>query len=99
MPRLSQPILERKKAQLKSLDQDFMANRSHFQDVAKFLLPRKYIWLQSLPRGRDARKHLQNENIFDGTGTRAVRKLAAGMMGGLTSVSYTHLTLPTTPYV
>ena len=46
--------MERKKATLKSLDKEFNLYRPHFQDVAKYLLPRKYIWIQALKQGQRA---------------------------------------------
>jgi uncharacterized protein YgiB involved in biofilm formation len=53
----------------------------HWTELSKFLLPRSgRYFIQD--RNRGARRH---NNIYDSTGTRAVRVLAAGMMSGMTS--------------
>ena len=85
MPKLTKAIHQSKIRTLAALDQEYEQQKDFFIDVAKFVLPRKYIWLQNMPVTGDVRRSLQNENIYDGTGTRAVRKLSAGMIGGLTS--------------
>lgn len=54
---------------------------AHWQELSSFLLPRSgRYFIQD--RNRGARRH---NNIYDSTGTRAVRVLAAGMMSGMTS--------------
>lgn len=54
---------------------------AHWQELSAFLLPRSgRYFIQD--RNRGARRH---NNIYDSTGTRAVRVLAAGMMSGMTS--------------
>lgn len=54
---------------------------SHYQELSNFLLPRNgRFFVQD--RNRGGRRH---NNIYDSTGTRAVRVLAAGMMAGMTS--------------
>ena len=54
---------------------------AHYQELSQFLLPRSgRYFIQD--RNRGARRH---NNIYDSTGTRAVRVLAAGMMSGMTS--------------
>ena len=53
----------------------------HWQELSTFLLPRSgRYFIQDRNRGN--RRH---NNIYDSTGTRAVRVLAAGMMAGMTS--------------
>jgi hypothetical protein len=53
----------------------------HWQELSTFLLPRSgRYFIQD--RNRGARRH---NNIYDNTGTRALRVLAAGMMSGMTS--------------
>jgi hypothetical protein len=53
----------------------------HWQELSTFLLPRSGRYFVQ-DRNRGARRH---NNIYDSTGTRAVRTLAAGMMSGMTS--------------
>jgi hypothetical protein len=53
----------------------------HWQEVSNFLLPRSGRFFTS-DRNRGERRH---NNIYDSTGTRALRVLAAGMMAGMTS--------------
>lgn len=54
---------------------------AHWQELSSFLLPRSGRYFVQ-DRNRGARRH---NNIYDSTGTRAVRVLAAGMMSGMTS--------------
>jgi len=53
----------------------------HWQDIAQHLLPRSGRFAIT-DRNRGTRRH---NNIYDNTGTRALRVLAAGMMAGMTS--------------
>lgn len=54
---------------------------SHWQELSTYLLPRSgRFFVQDRDRGQ--RRH---NNIYDSTGTRASRVLAAGMMAGMTS--------------
>ena len=53
----------------------------HWQEISNYLLPRSGKFLiQDKSRGRK-----RHNNIYDSTGTRALRILAAGMMSGMTS--------------
>lgn len=53
----------------------------HWKEISDFLLPRSgRYFVQDRDRGQ--RRH---NNIYDSTGTRALRVLAAGMMAGMTS--------------
>jgi hypothetical protein len=54
---------------------------NQWRDISRVLLPRSGRFL-STERNRGERKH---NNIYDNTGTRALRTLAAGMMSGMTS--------------
>jgi len=54
---------------------------AHWQELSNFLLPRSGRYFVQ-DRNRGGRRH---NNIYDSTGTRAVRVLAAGMMSGMTS--------------
>jgi hypothetical protein len=53
----------------------------HWQELSTFLLPRSGRYFQQ-DRNRGNRRH---NNIYDNTGTRAVRVLAAGLMANMTS--------------
>ena len=54
---------------------------SHWQEISSYLMPRLGRWLIQ-DRNRGDKKH---NAIYDNTGTRALRVLAAGMMAGMTS--------------
>lgn len=53
----------------------------HWQDISQFVLPRSGRFVTS-DRNRGDKKH---NNIYDSTGCRAHRTLAAGLMAGMTS--------------
>jgi hypothetical protein len=54
---------------------------SHWREVSTYLLPRSgRFFVQDRDRG-----HRRHNAIYDNTGTRALRVLAAGMMSGMTS--------------
>jgi len=53
----------------------------HYQELSDFILPRSgRFFLQDRNRGNK-----RHNNIYDNTGTKALRVLAAGMMAGMTS--------------
>lgn len=54
---------------------------THWQEISDYLLPRSGRFFTS-DRNKGERRH---NNIYDSTGTRALRVLAAGMMAGMTS--------------
>ena len=54
---------------------------AHWQEITLYLLPRNGRYFAQ-DRNRGWKRH---NNIYDNTGTRALRTLAAGLMGGLTS--------------
>jgi hypothetical protein len=55
--------------------------RPHWKELSEFILPRSgRFFIQDRDKGQ--RRH---NNIYDNTGTRALRVLAAGMMSGMTS--------------
>jgi hypothetical protein len=54
---------------------------SHWREISDYLMPRSGRFFTS-DRNRGERKH---NNIYDSTGTRSLRVLAAGMMAGMTS--------------
>ena len=53
----------------------------HWQEIAQFLMPRSGRFLVS-DRNKGQKKH---NSIYDSTGSRALRILAAGLMAGMTS--------------
>ena len=64
--------------QLKSERASWMA---HWQEITSYLLPRNGRYFRE-DRNRGYRRH---NNIYDNTGTRALRTLGAGLMSGATS--------------
>lgn len=64
--------------QLKSERASWLA---HWQEITSYLLPRNGRYFRE-DRNRGNRRH---NNIYDNTGTRALRTLGAGMMAGATS--------------
>ena len=64
--------------QLKNERESWMA---HWKEISDYLLPRSGRFLVT-DRNRGEKKH---NSIYDSTGTRALRVLAAGMMAGMTS--------------
>ena len=54
---------------------------SHYREISDYILPRSGRYFEQ-DRNRGEKKH---NNIYDSTGTRALRVLAAGMMSGMTS--------------
>lgn len=54
---------------------------AHWKDISDYLLPRSGRYFVQ-DRNRGQKRH---NNIYDSTGTRALRVLAAGMMSGMTS--------------
>lgn len=54
---------------------------SHWQDISTFILPRNGRYFHTDRNKGDKRQN----NIYDSTGTRSLRVLAAGMMAGMTS--------------
>ena len=63
------------------LDTDWQTFRSHYQDIADNLLPRRARFTTSDVNRGDKR----NQKIKDSTATLALRTLGSGMMAGLTS--------------
>jgi len=64
-----------------ALDVEFSSWRNHGRDLSQFILPRSGRFLTSDRNKGDRRHNL----IYDNTGTRALRVLGAGLMGGATS--------------
>lgn len=91
MIKIPEEGLKRLQGHLASMEVEFSQWRPHFQEIAKYLLPRRYIWLaeQSVLKSSGeatARASKQrNERILDPTGTQALRDMAAGLLNGITS--------------
>lgn len=64
---------------------------SLWRELADFILPKRYVWLET-DKDRRARE-AKNRHILDGTGTKCARVLAAGMLNGITSPSRPWFTL------
>lgn len=56
-----------------------------WRELADYFLPKRYVWLASDKERRT--RNAKNPFILDGTGTKAARVLASGMMNGITSPS------------
>lgn len=55
----------------------------HWQELANYILPRRYKWL--VTPNQAARGSPMNQHIIDSTGTLAARTLAAGLLSGLSN--------------
>ena len=65
-----------------------------WRELAEYYIPKRYLWLTT---ANERKNYIgKNSTILDGTGTRAGRILAAGMMNGITSPSspWVRLRLP-----
>ena len=56
--------------------------RNHWMEISDYLLPRRGRYLFEAQNSRGKKR---NSKIIDGTGTQAIRTMAAGMMSGMTS--------------
>lgn len=65
----------------KALDSERSSWLSHWKEISDYLLPRSGRFFLT-DRNKGDKRH---NNIYDSTGTRALRILAAGMMAGMTS--------------
>lgn len=72
-------------ARLQSLDTQRYSWWSHWAELARYILPRRYRYL--ITPGQFSRGSPINSSIIDSTGTVAARTLANGMMSGITSPS------------
>ena len=85
MPQLPREMVQRKLQTVSALDKEFSFWEDHFLDMATYLLPRRYDWLKDSTTPGPRTSVTVNKNIYDSTGTKAARKLSAGLMGGMTS--------------
>lgn len=74
---------ERYYKRLKMLESERKSWEGHWQDLSSYILPRTARFLSGDTTPNDGAK--KNDKVIDGTATRAVKILAAGMQGGLTS--------------
>lgn len=82
MPRISLEAHNRKKGVIAAMMTERQPFWQFWRDCADYILPQRYVWLQSEPELRVTRR---NSMILDSTGTSAARTLASGMMNGITS--------------
>lgn len=75
------PLRKRLARRWGSLERERSSWMDHWKQISDYLLPRSGRFFTS-DRNKGERRH---NNIYDSTGTRALRVLAAGMMGGATS--------------
>lgn len=68
---------------MEGLRQDRNSFMTHWKELADYILPRRYRWLVS--PNEATRGSPLNSRIIDETGTIAARRLASGMMSGITS--------------
>lgn len=83
--RISEDFHRKVMASLKALQDDRDPWWTAWREIAQFYIPKRYIWLST----KNEQKNYVGKNgtILDGTGTKAGRVLAAGMMNGVTSPS------------
>lgn len=71
------------------LDDDYQPYRGYHQEIAQYLLPMRYNWLESTTTQnsivRQRIKNNRNTFIVDSYGTKMARDLAAGMLNGVAS--------------
>jgi len=78
---MEQTQKQRDITRLGALKSDRSSFFAHWQDITVYLLPRNGRYFMQ-DHNRGSKRH---NNIYDSTGTKALRILAAGLMGGLTS--------------
>lgn len=77
-------FLERLNSKMGALHTERQPYFSLWKECADFVLPRRYVWLNSsATSGRI--QSMKNPHIIDATATIAARVLASGMMNGITS--------------
>ena len=86
MPDLGAKLHQRAISTVGGLDKDFEGWRTDYLELAEYLMPRRYIWLQNKSGNKSFNRGTQRSSkILDPAGTFALRKMAAGMQGGMTS--------------
>lgn len=82
MIELSQEIFKQKQGIITAMEQERLPWWQYWRELSEYLLPARYVWLQS---DRERRLSRRNSFILDPTGTKAAKTLASGMMNGITS--------------
>lgn len=77
---------------LQSMDNEYSYVRSHYKELAQYIIPQRY---HSLDEGKRTRNKDRNKYILDGHGTMAARTLASGMFYGATNPTHRWLKLST----
>lgn len=83
--KISVELHDKKKAMVTAMQRDRLPYWKLWRELADYYLPSRYTCL--LSDKERAVRNAKNPHILDGTGTRAARVLAAGMMNGITSPS------------
>lgn len=81
--RISDAACDKLMGTLAAMRNDRQAWFEYWRELADFIMPRRYVWLQNA--NDQARIKSKNPYILDATGTTSARVLAAGMMNGVTS--------------
>ena len=66
------------------MEQDFSFAEVTFRELARYLMPRRYRWLDTR-KDQESKGTAQERHILDATGSKAARIEAAGLMSGITS--------------
>ena len=91
MPKVTEDYKRYLDATLKNMDSEYEYVRTHFKELAQYIIPQRY---NSLDEGRQKRRDKKrNEYILDGHATRAARTLSAGMLFGATNPTHRWLKL------
>lgn len=91
MPTINQEARKRLEATLVGMSNYRSGWYAHWQELANFLLPRRYTWLTQSVSGStvmaatNGNPPSKNGYILDSTGTLALKILQSGMMNGITS--------------
>ncbi len=85
MPVISADFVQAKKTQLAKMHLDREDYRPYWMELANFILPYRYVSLQSGDSDKKRRASLRNEYILDPTGSKSAQVLGAGMLNGITS--------------
>lgn len=95
MPQVSMQELKRLQGLAAGMENEFSTWRPHFQELAQYILPRRYVWLseraplmsmiQTTTQTGNRASKARNEKILNPAATKALRILAAGMLNGITS--------------
>lgn len=85
MPKIDLEVAKRLNSLLSKMHERRDPFFRHWQDLADYILPRRYIWLLSSDQDRAVKEPSRNTKILDSTGTNALKVLQSGMMNGITS--------------